>query len=138
MDTAPRAPRPILALILAVALVACTPAATPTAPLPPTATRPPTPTLTPLQATAEAVRRQQQAQRVQTAQATATIACDRLRTFYAEKGQPFDPLLAATDPQRMLIELRIMSWGTGDQPRSVFASSVDDAWQGYIDDCGGR
>ena len=108
------------------------PLRTPQPTYPPTFT--PAPTLAPLQQTAQAVQQQQRASQY----ATQAAACDQLRAEYAQFGQTFDRASAARDPDRVLIEVRIMHGGSGAPPTSTLGIQDERRIRGIIDTCAGR
>lgn len=113
-----------------------TPTATPAPPTPtvppPTATRvpptptptrvPPTPTISPLQLTVEAGQARQQA----TAVARQDAACVFIAEFYWQRGQTFDRARAWRDPERALLELRVVRTGKADPPTSKLGKDAEE------------
>ncbi len=130
--------RAFLAVIALAFLCGCGVVGTPpTSPTPARPTPAPTATLPPLQQTAQAVQQQQRTNQYATQITRRVNACEELRQRYAQYGQVFDPE-SVRDPDRVLIELRLMGGGTGSPPTSNLGIQGETRLRGVIADCGGH
>lgn len=131
-----------LLLLAALFLYGCgaaapTPTAAPTAtPVPtvtpaPTPTRPPPPTIAPLQMTVQAEQARQQA----TVIARQDAACVEVASFYTRAGQVFDRAAASRDPNRALIEFRIVRTGNGAPALSIIGQQMDAQYEQLLWTC---
>lgn len=98
----------------------------------------PVATSSPLQLTAQAVQQQQRAKQSATQVAAQAVACAQLRDEYVKYGQAFSLTTANTNPEQIIVEMRLMHYGNGEPPTSTLGRQSEDHTRANITTCVGR